>query len=73
MQVCYLTFSDLGTTVTALAIIGKGAIMAAFAGIYVYSVEIFPTPIRNVGIGSASMAARVAGMAAPFVGGPLVR
>ena len=59
--------------VTGLAIFGKGAVTAAFSGIYLYTVEVFPTPIRNVSIGAASMCSRVSGMIAPFVGGPLVR
>ena len=44
-----------------------------FTTAYVYSVEIFPTPVRNVGIGSSSMCARIKGMIAPFMGDPLVR
>ena len=44
----------------------------AFSGAYVYAIEIFPTPVRNLGIGSSSMCARISGMAAPFVGVPLV-
>jgi hypothetical protein len=32
-----------------------------------------PTEVRNIGIGTASMCARISGMVAPFVGGPLVR
>ena len=59
-------------TLTALSIVGKAAITMSFTGAYVYSVEIFPTGIRNIGLGTCSMCARISGMAAPFVGGPLV-
>ena len=48
-------------------------IAISFTTAYVYSVEIFPTPVRNVGIGSSSMCARISGMIAPFMGDPLVR
>lgn len=57
---------------TALSMIGKAFTTIGFSGIYVYSAEIFPTETRNIGLGTASMFARVSGMAAPYVGGPMV-
>ena len=57
---------------TGLSIVGKGAAAAGFGGIYVYTAELNPTNIRNIALGAASMVARISGMAAPFVGGPMV-
>lgn len=55
-----------------MSVLGKASISMAFAAIYVYTVELMPTGVRNVGIGFTSMNARIAGMAAPYVGGQLV-
>ncbi len=52
--------------------VGKAGATAAFNGIYVYSSELFPTEVRSVGLSSASVAARVSGIIAPFIGGSLV-
>lgn len=41
----------------------------AFPCVYLYAGEIFPTVVRNIGVGSSSMAARVGTMLAPFVAG----
>ncbi|XP_076352347.1 organic cation transporter protein-like isoform X1 [Tachypleus tridentatus] len=46
---------------------GKLAITAAFAIVYVYSAEIFPTVVRNIGVGTSSTCARLGSMLAPFV------
>ena len=40
---------------------------AAFAVIYVWSAELFPTMVRNSGMGSSSMMARVGGMICPYI------
>ena len=50
-----------------LANIGKFGISAAFAVIYVWSAELFPTMVRNSGMGSSSMMARVGGMVCPYI------
>ena len=41
--------------IVALNIFGRGSSIGALCICYVYSAEIFPTVIRNVGIGSSSV------------------
>ncbi|KAH3727337.1 hypothetical protein DPMN_053269 [Dreissena polymorpha] len=50
-----------------LANVGKFGISAAFAIIYVWSAELFPTLVRSSGMGSSSMMARVGGMVCPYI------
>ena len=47
--------------------IGKFALAAAYGGIYIYSAEIFPTTIKNFGIGVCSSIARIAGVISQFI------
>ncbi|XP_056017071.1 organic cation transporter protein-like [Ostrea edulis] len=58
---------DLQPLTTALAMVGKMFATAAFATIYILSAELFPTAIRNAGMGSSSCWARVGGMISPFI------
>ncbi|CAG0878580.1 unnamed protein product [Darwinula stevensoni] len=53
--------------VVTLAMIGKFGISASFAIIYVFSAEIYPTVVRNIGVGSSSMCARIGSIIAPWV------
>jgi MFS family permease len=39
----------------------------SFPTVYLYGGELFPTVIRNIAIGTASMMARVGSMIAPFI------
>ena len=59
--------SGLQPITVALAMLGKIGIAAAFAVIYVWSAEIFPTVVRNAGMGSSSAFARVGGMVSPYI------
>ncbi|XP_015242282.1 PREDICTED: solute carrier family 22 member 6-like [Cyprinodon variegatus] len=66
---CLLTTcipSDLPIVRTVLAMIGKFGITASLSIIYVYSAEVFPTVIRQNGIGIGSMCARIGGVLAPM-------
>ncbi|XP_055643012.1 organic cation transporter protein isoform X2 [Toxorhynchites rutilus septentrionalis] len=52
-----------------LASIGLVGMSISFPTVYLYAGELFPTVVRNVGIGTASMIARIGSMIAPFVAG----
>ncbi|XP_063595666.1 organic cation transporter protein-like [Penaeus indicus] len=62
-------FIPAGTTwlLICTSMFGKFCITASYAIIYVLTAEIFPTVVRNVGVGASSMVARVGGALAPFV------
>ncbi|XP_018591250.1 solute carrier family 22 member 5-like isoform X1 [Scleropages formosus] len=55
------------TLTVALAMLGKTGITAAYCFIYVYSTELFPTVLRNTGLGAISMAARVGTIVSPYI------
>ncbi|XP_036003008.1 solute carrier family 22 member 6-A isoform X2 [Fundulus heteroclitus] len=67
---CLLTTcipNDLPIVRTVLAMVGKFGITASLSIIYVYSAEVFPTVIRQNGIGIGSMCARIGGVLAPMM------
>ncbi|XP_064019034.1 solute carrier family 22 member 13-like [Pogoniulus pusillus] len=58
---------DQPVTTTVLAIIGKFTASASFSTSYIYSAELFPTVIRQTGVGLCSMVGRVSGVIAPLI------
>lgn len=51
----------------ALNLVGKFGVTASLSVIYIYTAEVFPTVIRQNGIGMGSTCARVGGVLAPVV------
>ncbi|XP_068187870.1 solute carrier family 22 member 6-like [Antennarius striatus] len=58
---------DMQTIRTTLACLGKGFMAAAFSTSYLYTGELYPTVIRQTGMGFVSTMARVGSMAAPAI------
>jgi OCT family organic cation transporter-like MFS transporter 4/5 len=50
-----------------LAMLGKFCVTSAVGINYVYSAEVFPTVLRNIGVGSCSMVGRIGSTLSPFV------
>ncbi|KAM6911952.1 solute carrier family 22 member 6 isoform 1-T3 [Lycodopsis pacificus] len=59
--------TDMQTTRTVLACLGKGFTSASFTTVYLYTGELYPTVIRQTGMGFVSTMARIGSMAAPAV------
>ncbi|XP_053908492.1 solute carrier family 22 member 6-like isoform X2 [Cuculus canorus] len=51
----------------ALAVVGKGSLAASFNCAYIFTGELFPTVIRQTGLGLGGTLARVGSMVAPLV------
>ncbi|CAG5871693.1 unnamed protein product [Menidia menidia] len=49
-----------------LEMLGKFAVTTAFAVVYAYTAEIYPTVLRNTAVGACSMASRIGSIVAPF-------
>ncbi|XP_029001415.1 solute carrier family 22 member 13b [Betta splendens] len=58
---------DLPVVATVIAVLGKFAATASFSTVYVYTAELYPTILRQNGVGLNSMCARVAGILAPMI------
>ncbi|KAJ0059581.1 hypothetical protein NL108_001957, partial [Boleophthalmus pectinirostris] len=58
---------DLPVVVTVIAVLGKFAATACFSTVYIYAAELYPTIIRQNGVGLNAMCARVAGILAPLI------
>lgn len=59
--------TDIQWMMFLLSLVGKIGTSAAFATIFLYSAELFPTVIRNSGLGIANFCARTGGMIAPYI------
>ncbi|XP_032976766.1 solute carrier family 22 member 6 isoform X3 [Rhinolophus ferrumequinum] len=52
---------------TSLAVLGKGCLASSFNCIFLYTGEVYPTMIRQTGLGMGSMTARLGSIVSPLV------
>ncbi|OWF50930.1 organic cation transporter protein-like isoform X1 [Mizuhopecten yessoensis] len=57
--------NDMVAVKVTFAMLGKFGITASYGIIYLMAAEVFPTVVRNAGMGVSSMCARIGGMLAP--------
>ena len=50
-----------------LASLSLAAMVVIFPTIYLYSTEVFPTVVRNIGVGTGSIFARIGSIIAPYI------
>lgn len=60
-------FGDYDNVSTAFAMLGKVFIASSLAMVFLYPVELFPTPLRNTAVGYCSALARLGGLLSPFI------
>ncbi|CAG9768665.1 unnamed protein product [Ceutorhynchus assimilis] len=59
--------SEPGWIKPTLSTVAMFGLALSFPTVYIYSGELFPTMVRNIGVGTSSMCARIGSMVAPFV------
>ncbi|XP_067899873.1 organic cation/carnitine transporter 2-like isoform X2 [Heterodontus francisci] len=59
--------SNLLIITTVLVMIGKFGTTCAFSIVYVYAAELYPTAVRNMGVGVSSMASRLGSIISPYI------
>ncbi|KAM9313501.1 organic cation/carnitine transporter 2-like [Gastrophryne carolinensis] len=57
---------ELGILSIMLVMLGKFGITSAFSIVYVYTAELYPTVVRNMGVGASSMASRLGSIISPY-------
>ncbi|XP_072019616.1 organic cation transporter protein-like [Amphiura filiformis] len=59
--------NELGNVTLAFAMIGKFCISGSYAVVYLFATELFPTSIRNVGIGMGSFSGSICSILSPYI------
>lgn len=61
-----ISLVDLTAVSIILVMMGKFGITSAFSMVYVYTAELYPTVVRNMGVGASSMASRFGSILSPY-------
>ena len=64
---CPVSLSALSWPTVTLAMFGKFCLSIGFSIVYMFTAELYPTAVRNIGVGCASFSARIGGMLAPII------
>ena len=59
--------NSVGNIFLFLLLLGKFGGAFAFTALYIFTAELFPTPIRNTALGTCSMACRLIAVSAPYI------
>lgn len=64
---CLVSGFTTGGGQTAVALVGRFGIAAAFNMVFLYTTELFPTVVRSAALGTCSLVARLGGIIAPQI------
>ena len=63
----FFLFVALNWLLVTLSVLGKMFVAGAFDVLYIFSAELFPTVVRNAGMGTCSACARAGSMLSPYI------
>ena len=58
---------DVNWLTVTLAILGKWGVSANYNFLYMIASEVYPTPLRSIGLASCSTMGRIGGVLSPFI------
>ena len=59
--------ADANWLIITLAILGRWGVTATWNFLYMITSEVYPTPLRSIGLASCSMVGRIGGVVSPFI------
>ena len=68
----FIASTEFEFLVVIFTMLGKTGFTSTYTGIFVFTAEVMPTPVRNIGMGACSMMSAIATIASPYFGDPLV-
>ena len=63
----FILRADANWLIITLAILGRWGVTATWNFLYMITSEVYPTPLRSIGLASCSMVGRIGGVVSPFI------